>query len=121
MSDTSLSALGRINAACDRFVEAWLAGQRPRVADFLRDAPEGDRPELRDALLGEAVFRIQGSDTGASTIGTQRAEDEGVRRGSRHRHQPSQRDRPRPCGERGAVVTKRVGRKSLPSTIERAG
>jgi hypothetical protein len=32
MSDISLSALGRSNGACDRFVEAWLAGGRPRVA-----------------------------------------------------------------------------------------
>jgi serine/threonine-protein kinase len=59
VSDLSLSALERINDVCDRFVEAWLAGRRPRVADFLREAPEEDRPELRDALLCEAVFRIK--------------------------------------------------------------
>jgi tetratricopeptide (TPR) repeat protein/serine/threonine protein kinase len=59
MSDTSLSALERMNGICDRFNEAWPARPRPRVADFLSEAPEEDRPELRDALLGEAVFRIQ--------------------------------------------------------------
>jgi hypothetical protein len=59
MSDISLSALERINRICDCFNEAWLAGRRPRVADFLHEAPEEDRPELRDALLGEAAFRIQ--------------------------------------------------------------
>jgi putative PEP-CTERM system TPR-repeat lipoprotein len=59
MSDTSLSALERINGICDRFNEAWPARPRPRVSDFLHEAPEEDRPELRDALLGEAVFRIK--------------------------------------------------------------
>jgi serine/threonine-protein kinase len=59
MSDTSLSALQRINAICDRFNAAWPARPRPRVADFLHEAPEEDRPELRDALLGEAAFRIK--------------------------------------------------------------
>jgi hypothetical protein len=59
MSDNSLSALQRINAACDRFNEAWPARPRPRVADFLRDAPEEDRPELLRELLREAVFRIR--------------------------------------------------------------
>jgi tRNA A-37 threonylcarbamoyl transferase component Bud32 len=58
VSDISLSAVQRINALCDRFVEAWLAGRRPCVADFLREAPEEDRPQARDALLGEAAFRI---------------------------------------------------------------
>jgi hypothetical protein len=59
VSDIPLSALERINDVCDRFVEAWLAGRRPRVADFLRDAPEGDRPELRRELLGVAVFYLK--------------------------------------------------------------
>jgi serine/threonine-protein kinase len=59
MSDTSLSALERINRLCDRFNAAWPSRPRPRIADFLREAPEEDRVELRDALLGEAVFRIQ--------------------------------------------------------------
>jgi serine/threonine-protein kinase len=59
MSDISLSALERINRICDRFNEAWPARPRPRITEFLRDAPEEDRPELRRALLGEAVFRIK--------------------------------------------------------------
>jgi WD40 repeat protein/tRNA A-37 threonylcarbamoyl transferase component Bud32 len=59
VSDIPLSDLERINDVCNRFAKAWLAGRRPRVADFLHEAPEGDRPQLRRALLGEAVFRIQ--------------------------------------------------------------
>ena len=37
------------------------------------------------------------------------------------RRQPSQRDQPQPPGTGWAVVTKRMGRKSLPSPIELSG
>jgi hypothetical protein len=29
-----------LDRVCDRFEEAWLAGQRPRVEEFLRDVAE---------------------------------------------------------------------------------
>ena len=56
MSDASLAALQRINSACDRYHQTWEDGRRPRVAEFLHDAPEEDRPALRRELLREAVF-----------------------------------------------------------------
>jgi serine/threonine-protein kinase len=59
VSDISRSALERINDACDRFAEAWQGGRRPRVAEFLLDAPEDERPALRCELLGEAVFYLK--------------------------------------------------------------
>ena len=59
MSDISRSALERINDVCDRFAKAWQGGRRPRVADFLGDAPEDERPALRRELLREAVFYLK--------------------------------------------------------------
>jgi hypothetical protein len=59
MSDLSLSALERINDVCDGFAKAWQGGRRPRVAEFLADAPEDERPALRRELLPEAVFYLK--------------------------------------------------------------
>ena len=59
MSDISRSALERINDACDRFAKAWQGGRRPRVAGFLGQAPEAERPALRRELLTEAVFYLK--------------------------------------------------------------
>ena len=59
MSDLSLSALERINDVCDGFAKAWQSGRRPRVAEFLGDAPEDERPALRRELLREAVFYLK--------------------------------------------------------------
>jgi hypothetical protein len=42
----------KIDQTCDRFEKAWLSGERPRVEDFLGEAPE----EERTALLGELLF-----------------------------------------------------------------
>jgi hypothetical protein len=40
------------NAACARFQAAWRAGGRPRIEDFLADAPAPGRPRLLGELLG---------------------------------------------------------------------
>src|SRR5262245_16946003 len=54
----------RVDEVCDRFEDAWKAGQRPRIEDYLADRPE---PE-RSALLRELVVldidyrRRQGED-----------------------------------------------------------
>ncbi len=47
----SEEAVWRLEEACCRFEEAWQAGRRPRLEDFLTDA-EG--PE-REALLRELL------------------------------------------------------------------
>src|SRR4051794_28541513 len=46
-----LSPRRRIDAACDRFERAWLAGRMPRIEDVLAEWPGPDRPELLRELL----------------------------------------------------------------------
>jgi serine/threonine protein kinase/ABC-type branched-subunit amino acid transport system substrate-binding protein len=45
------SLAARVDAACDRFEAAWQAGQRPRVEDYLGDAPEPERSVLLRHLI----------------------------------------------------------------------
>jgi len=45
------SVLERIDQICDRYEVARLAGQQPRIDDYLRDAPEAERPALLRELL----------------------------------------------------------------------
>src|SRR5262249_48841460 len=42
-------------AACDHFEDAFRAGQRPRIEDFLAEAAAGERPALLGELLGLEV------------------------------------------------------------------
>ena len=42
------SVLELVSAVCNRFEEAWLAGRRPRIEDYLGYGPE---ERERDALL----------------------------------------------------------------------
>ena len=54
----------RINEACDRFEQAWQAGQRPQVEDYLGAAPERGRPALlRELLSLELAYRRQSGET----------------------------------------------------------
>src|SRR5262249_49411785 len=46
-----LSAAGRVDARCDRFEEAWIAGQTPQIEDFLAGAAEPERPALLQELV----------------------------------------------------------------------
>jgi serine/threonine protein kinase len=46
-----LSLARRVDEACDRFEAAWRAGHRPRIEEFLADAPEPERRALLRALL----------------------------------------------------------------------
>lgn len=50
-AEPSLTAFGQIVAACDRYEASWLAGLRPRVEDFLDDAPAAERSDLLRELL----------------------------------------------------------------------
>jgi hypothetical protein len=43
MSAPRSSVLERIDQICDRYEDARLAGQRPRIDDYLRAVPEGWR------------------------------------------------------------------------------
>src|SRR5262249_24615296 len=53
MRSPSLAA--RVDAACDRFEAAWQAGQRPRLEDYLGDAPEPERSALARHLIAVDV------------------------------------------------------------------
>src|SRR5262245_14176209 len=50
-STLPLSAAQWINEVCNRFEQAWQAGQRPRIEDYLVDAPESRRTALLRELL----------------------------------------------------------------------
>jgi serine/threonine-protein kinase len=47
-----LSLAEWVDEACDRFEGAWRAGQRPRIEDYLVEAPEPARGMLLRELLG---------------------------------------------------------------------
>jgi serine/threonine protein kinase len=50
----------RLQQVCDRFEEAWQAGQRPRLEDYLSEAPETDhRHLLRELLRLEFHYRLR--------------------------------------------------------------
>ncbi len=54
----SPSVLRRVAAVCNHFEDAWKAGQRPRIEDYLGAAPEPDRPALlRELLALELAYR----------------------------------------------------------------
>jgi hypothetical protein len=48
-----------VDEVCDRFEDAWLAGQRPRVEAFLHDVAEPKRSALRHELLLVLVHYLQ--------------------------------------------------------------
>jgi hypothetical protein len=51
MSTPRSSVLERIDQICDRYENARLAGQRPRIDDYLREVPEAERSALSHELL----------------------------------------------------------------------
>jgi WD40 repeat protein/serine/threonine protein kinase len=54
----SPSLAARVDMTCDRFEAAWQAGQRPRVEDYLGDAPEPGRSALaRHLILVDVEYR----------------------------------------------------------------
>jgi WD40 repeat protein/tRNA A-37 threonylcarbamoyl transferase component Bud32 len=44
---------------CDRFEDAWIAEQWPRIEEFLKDAPESERPGLLRELLQLELHYLQ--------------------------------------------------------------
>ncbi len=61
--DSSSSSLPQdewIDRLCNRFEEAWLAGNRPKIDEFAGEAPLGEWPELlRELLVVELHYRRQ--------------------------------------------------------------
>jgi WD40 repeat protein len=50
----------QVDKICDRFEAEWLAGQRPRIEEFLQDAPESVRPALlRELIAVDIAYRRQ--------------------------------------------------------------
>jgi hypothetical protein len=60
----ALALAQRIDQVCDRFEEAWLAGRRPRLEEYLLAVSEEGRPALlRELLPLEIAYRRQGGET----------------------------------------------------------
>jgi hypothetical protein len=51
MSAPRSSVMELIDRICDRYEAARLAGERPRIDDYLREVPEAERPGLLHELL----------------------------------------------------------------------
>jgi serine/threonine protein kinase len=57
------SGLRHLEQVCNRFEDAWRAGQRPRLEEFLSDEPERERLRLLPALLRlEIHYRLRDGD-----------------------------------------------------------
>ncbi len=60
----SLSSAEHVEPTCDRFKEAWIAGERPSIEDFLQAASEQDRLKLlRDLVHIELQSRQSRGET----------------------------------------------------------
>src|SRR5262245_44077258 len=46
-----LEAARRVDRICDRFEQAWQAGRRPQMEEFLREVEDSERPALWVELL----------------------------------------------------------------------
>jgi serine/threonine protein kinase len=64
MSAPRSSVLERIDQLCDRYENAQLAGQQPRMDDYLREVPEAERTVLfRELLKLDLHYRRQQQET----------------------------------------------------------
>jgi len=62
-----LDLVKRVDALCDRFEEAWVAGSNPAIEQYLRELPESDQPALlRELLRVELECRFRKGDTPTS-------------------------------------------------------
>jgi hypothetical protein len=59
-----LARARRVNELANRFEDAWKAGQRPRIEDYVADRPEVERAALLRELIGVEVYyrRLLGED-----------------------------------------------------------
>jgi serine/threonine protein kinase len=49
----------QIDRLCDRFSEAWRAGQHPRIEEYLRQLPSRSHDPLLEELLKEEIYQRQ--------------------------------------------------------------
>jgi serine/threonine protein kinase len=54
--DLPLPAERQVNAACEPFEQAWKAGQRPRIEDYLGDTPQSERSALLRELIALDIY-----------------------------------------------------------------
>jgi hypothetical protein len=66
---TTLSAAQRADAACDSFEQAWRAGRKPRVEDYVAAVPEADRAAVRAALAAVEAELRSGQARGETSTG----------------------------------------------------
>jgi hypothetical protein len=59
-AEESLALAQRLDAVCCRFEDAWAAGQRPRMEDYLAATLEADRPALLQELIPLEVYYRRG-------------------------------------------------------------
>ena len=63
-SDSAVPDLDRLDAFCDRFENAWIAGERPSLAAILAEAGSAERPLLFSYLLEiDLDYRIRAGET----------------------------------------------------------
>jgi serine/threonine protein kinase len=75
----TLSVAQRVDQVCDRFEAAWLAGERPRIEEFIRDVPEPERATLLCELLRlELHYRSQAGEKPAPEEYRQRFPENGA-------------------------------------------
>src|SRR5438270_572024 len=61
---TGESILRRVDQACDAFEAAWQDGRRPRIEEYLREAPEPERAVfLKELLRVEFEYLTKQGDT----------------------------------------------------------
>src|SRR6516165_10578823 len=64
MSTPRSSVLEQIDQLCDRYENARVAGQQPRMDDYLREVPEAERSALfRELLKLDLHYRRQQRET----------------------------------------------------------
>src|SRR5437868_3711362 len=60
----SASAADRVDEICDRFEQAWIAGERPRIEAYLSDAPTAEYAALlRELLALDLEYRRSGGES----------------------------------------------------------
>jgi tetratricopeptide (TPR) repeat protein len=60
-AEESLARAQRLDAVCCRFEDAWSAGGRPRIEDYLSATPEADRAALLQELIPLEVYYRRGA------------------------------------------------------------
>jgi serine/threonine-protein kinase len=63
-AELSPSTVQRVDQACNRFEDAWIKQQRPRIEDYVAGCPEVERNVLlRDLIVLDVEYRLQAGDS----------------------------------------------------------